>query len=61
MVEIMDEKEKQEQDIEDILKNIRKHIKPAKGPLTSIDPKKLAKAINDVKTAQEIEKLIKKK
>ncbi len=46
---------KKGENIKDILKKVRKNIKPSKGPLTSIDPKKLAKASEDVKIAKEIE------
>ena len=46
--------------INDILKKLRKTIKPASGPLTSIDPKKLAKASKDVKIAKEIAELVEK-
>lgn len=46
--------------IHDILKKLRKNIKPSTGPLTSIDPKKLAKASNDVKIAKEIAEIVEK-
>jgi hypothetical protein len=46
--------------INNILKKIQKSIKPSTGPLTSIDPKKLAKAAEDVKIAKEVEKTVKK-
>jgi hypothetical protein len=46
--------------ISNILKKIQKSIKPSTGPLTSIDPKKLAKAAEDVKIAKEVEKTVKK-
>ncbi len=46
--------------INDILKKVRKNIKPAKGPLTSIDPKKLAKASEDVQIAKEIADMVDK-
>ncbi|RJP79845.1 MAG: hypothetical protein C4522_08975 [Desulfobacteraceae bacterium] len=45
--------------INDILKTMRKSIKPSTGPLTSIDLKKLAKASKDVQIAKEIAELIK--
>jgi len=45
--------------INNILKEIRKTIKPSKGPLTSIDPNKLTKAIEDIKSIKEVEKIIK--
>ncbi len=48
------------EDINDILKDMRKNIKPSTGPLTSIDPKKLAKVAEDVKVAKEIEKMLKR-
>ncbi len=51
---------KKKETINNILKNIQKSIKPSTGPLTSIDPKKLAKAAEDVKIAKEVEKTIKK-
>ncbi len=51
---------KKKETINNILKNIQKSIKPPKGPLTSIDPKKLAKAAEDVKIAKEVEKTVKK-
>ena len=51
---------KKPETINNILKNIRKHIKPSTGPLTSIDPKKMAKVIEEVKIAKEVEKTIKK-
>jgi len=44
--------------INDILKKVRKNIKPASGPLTSIDPKKLAKASKDVQIAKEIAEIV---
>jgi hypothetical protein len=46
--------------INDILKNVRKNIKPSSGPLTSIDPKKLAKASKDVQIAKEVAELVEK-
>lgn len=46
--------------INDILKKVRKNIKPSSGPLTSIDPKKLAKASKDVEIAKEIAEMIEK-
>ncbi|MBA4368232.1 MAG: hypothetical protein C0403_11430 [Desulfobacterium sp.] len=46
--------------INDILKKIRKNIKPSSGPLTSIDPKKLAKASKDVQIAKEVAELVEK-
>lgn len=46
--------------INDILKKVRKNIKPASGPLTSIDPKKLAKASKDVEIAKEIAEMVEK-
>jgi hypothetical protein len=46
--------------INDILKKVRKNIKPSSGPLTSIDPKKLAKASKDVQIAKEIAELVEK-
>ncbi len=51
---------KKKETINDILKRIQKSIKPSTGPLTSIDPKKLAKAAEDVKIAKEVEKTVKK-
>lgn len=48
-----------ENHINDILKNLRKNIKPSSGPLTSIDPKKLAKASKDVQTAKEVAEMVK--
>ncbi len=47
--------------INDILKKVRKNIKPSSGPLTSIDPKKLAKASKDVQIAKEVAELVEKK
>lgn len=47
-----------ENHINDILKNVRKNIKPSSGPLTSIDPKKLAKASKDVQIAKEIAEMV---
>ena len=47
--------------INDILKDLRKVIKPSSGPLTSIDLKKLAKASKDVRVAKEIEELLNEK
>ena len=47
--------------ISNILKNLRKNIKPATGLLTSIDPKKMAKVAEEVKIAKEVEKTIQKK
>jgi hypothetical protein len=47
--------------INDILKKVRKNIKPSTGPLTSIDPKKLAKASKDVQIAKEVAELVEKK
>ena len=47
-----------EDHINDILKNLRKNIKPSSGPLTSIDPKKLAKASKDVQIAKEIAEMV---
>ena len=47
-----------ENHINDILKNLRKNIKPSSGPLTSIDPKKLAKASKDVQIAKEIAEMV---
>ena len=44
--------------INDILKDIRKNIKPSTGPLTSIDQKKLTKASKDVETAKEVAKTV---
>ncbi len=52
------EKKEKDQDINDILKDVRKNIKPPTGPLTSIDPKKLTKAFDDVKVVKEVEKII---
>ncbi len=46
--------------INDILKKVRKNIKPSTGPLTSIDPKKLAKASKDVQIAKEVAELVEK-
>jgi len=46
--------------INDILKKLRQNIKPSTGPLTSIDPKKLARASKDVKIAKEIAEIVKK-
>jgi hypothetical protein len=46
--------------INDILKKVRKNIKPSTGPLTSIDPKKLAKASKDVQMAKEVAELVEK-
>ena len=46
--------------INDILKKLRQNIKPSTGPLTSIDPKKLAKASKDVKIAKEIAEIVEK-
>jgi len=46
--------------INDILKKLRENIKPSTGPLTSIDPKKLAKASKDVKIAKEIAEIVEK-
>jgi hypothetical protein len=51
---------KKKETINNILKRIQKSIKPSTGPLTSIDPKKLAKAAEDVKIAKEVEKTVKK-
>jgi hypothetical protein len=51
---------KKKETINNILKKIQKSIKPSTGPLTSIDPKKLAKAAEDVKIAKEVEKTVKK-
>ena len=50
-----------ENHINDILKNLRKNIKPSSGPLTSIDPKKLAKASKDVQIAKEIAEMVERK
>jgi len=50
--------EKNEKTINDILTDVRKNIKPSTGPLTSIDPKKLAKAAEDVEIAKEVAKVI---
>lgn len=47
--------------INDILKKMRETIKPSTGPLTSIDPKKLAKASKDVQTAKELAELLEEK
>lgn len=55
-----DHHENDDDNINDILKDVRKNIKPSSGPLTSIDPKKLAKALEDVKAAREVEKIVKK-
>lgn len=52
--------DKNEKTINDILQDLRKSIKPSTGPLTSIDPKKLAKAAEDVEIAKEVAKIIKK-
>ena len=46
--------------INDILKKLRQNIKPSTGPLTSIDPKKLAKASKDVKIAKEVAEIVEK-
>lgn len=55
-----DHQDDNDDNINDILKAIRKNIKQSGGPLTSIDPKKLAKALEDVKVAKEVEKILKK-
>jgi hypothetical protein len=55
------EKDKKGEHINNILKDIRKKIKPSTDPLTAIDPKKLAKAGEDVKIIKELEKTIEKK
>ncbi len=54
-----DEKDHENEHINDILKDMRENIKPSTGPLTSIDPKKLAKVAEDVKVAKEIERMVK--
>lgn len=48
------------ENINDILEDIRKKIKPSSGPLTSIDPKKMEKVSEDLEIAKEIEKDIQK-
>ncbi len=54
------EKDKKGEHINNIFKDIRKNIKPATGPLTSIDPKKLERAKEDVKIAKEAAKIVNK-
>lgn len=46
----------EKENINDILEDIRKKIKPPTGPLTSIDPKKLEKVSEDLEIAKEIKK-----
>lgn len=47
---------KTKETINNILKKVRKRIKPSKGPLTSIDPKKMERVADDVEVALEIAK-----
>lgn len=44
------------ENINEILEDIRKKLKPLGGPLTSIDPKKMEKVSEDLEIAKEIEK-----
>ncbi len=57
-----DEKEekKKAEHINSILKDVQKNIKPSKGPLTSIDPKKMERASKDVEIAAEVAGIVKK-
>ncbi len=50
----------EKENINDILEDVRKKIKPATGPLTSIDPKKMEKVSEDLEIAKEIGKDIQK-
>lgn len=42
--------------INHILQKIRNNLTPAKGQTTSIDPKKMARVVEDVEVAREIKK-----
>ena len=53
-------KDKKDEHINNILKDIRKNIKPPTGPLASIDLKKLKRAEKDVKIVKEVEEIVKK-
>ena len=57
---MMKKNEHRDENINDILKDLRKNIKPSTGPLTSIDLKKLAKVAEDLKVAREIKKMEKR-
>lgn len=46
---------KKGENIKDILRDIQKSVKPPKGPLSAIDPKKLARVSEDLKIAREIQ------
>lgn len=47
------------ENIEDILKKIRKRVIPSRKSLSSIDPKKMAKVAEDLEIAREINNLFK--
>jgi hypothetical protein len=47
---------KNKETINQILKKIRNNLTPSKGQTTSIDPKKMARVVEDVEVAKEINK-----
>lgn len=50
---------KKNETINQILKKLRNNLTPSKGQTTSIDPKKMARVVEDVEVAKEISKSVK--
>lgn len=51
---------KKNETINQILQKLRNNLTPSKGQTTSIDPKKMARVVEDVEVAKEINKSVKK-
>ena len=50
---------KKNETITQILQKLRNNLTPSKGQTTSIDPKKMARVVEDVEVAKEINKSVK--